>query len=109
MLDVLQAQAERPSKDGADSQTYLGLFASVLPAVPVLHLPAYLASLERLIRSRTAATSLERAALVALVWGGISAGLGDEAKLVGVEWWLAFQARLEQSGADEASPVKAKL
>jgi hypothetical protein len=109
VLDILHARIEQPDQDHAQKQTSLGLFAAVLPAVPASLLPAYLASLEQLLRLRTTVKSPERAALVSLVWDGVSAGLGDEAKLVGVEWWLAFQARLEGSGADESGAVKAKL
>lgn len=77
-----------------------------MPAVPVSILPAYLESLEHLIRSGTAARSPERALLIALVWDDVSAGLGDESKLVGIDWWLACQARLEEK---QSEPVKAKL
>lgn len=103
-LDILSERVRASTLSPEFRQTYLLLFASVLPFIPVSLLPTYLDSLGQQITSRTRANTAERDAVVSVVWERISKDLGDEGKLIGVEWWLAFEQIISST-----QQVKAKL
>lgn len=103
-LDTLSERVRTSTLSPELQQTYLLLFASVLPSIPVSLLPTYLDSLGQQITSRTRANTAERGAVVSFVWERISKDLGDEGKLIGVEWWLAFERKISST-----QQVKAKL
>lgn len=75
--------------------TLLEIYASLLPAIPIPLLQTYLDRLEHHVLSLTAPRSERRRLVLLNIFKGISEGLGDEGKELGVAWWMDVKRKVE--------------
>lgn len=85
-----------PSSLPTEGQPILSIYVSLLPHIPTCLLGRFLVETEQVILMRTAPRTKEREGIVHLVWKGVSKGLGDEGKEIGVRWWLDVERRLKK-------------
>ncbi|CED82879.1 hypothetical protein [Phaffia rhodozyma] len=92
-----------------DDQMLPLVYLSLLPTIPFPLLTKFLAQAEDIIFSRTLPQTSRREEMVEVVWNGISDGLGDEGKEIGVAWWLEMRERLKREARRARPEFGAKL
>jgi hypothetical protein len=88
-LDLLRSTKAQTGKiDLAQTIRIIGVAS--IPSIPLLELPLYLDDLAHIVLE-TEAGSVGRLELAALAFKVVMEEMGDESKLVGIDWWLRWR------------------